>query len=59
MSSTEKPVLISKNHAHDLQVGQFVTFAADTRNSPAVGGPTFGYTRSDQKKLVSIFGIKL
>ncbi|HEX3763907.1 MAG TPA: hypothetical protein VHW23_34665 [Kofleriaceae bacterium] len=59
MSSTEKPVLISKNHAQDLKVGQFVTFDADARNSPAVGGPTFGYTKSDQKKLVSIFGIKL
>lgn len=59
MSSTEKPVLISKNHAHDLKVGQFVSFAANARSSPAVGGPTFGYTKSDQKKLVSIFGIKL
>jgi hypothetical protein len=59
MSSTEKPVLISKNHAHELKAGQFVSFAADARSSPAVGGPTFGYTKSDQKKLVSIFGIKL
>jgi hypothetical protein len=59
MSSTEKPVLIAKSHAHDLKVGQFVSFVANTRNSPAVAGPTFGYTKSDQKKLVSIFGIKL
>jgi hypothetical protein len=59
MSSTEKPVLIAKSHAHDLKVGQFVSFVADTRNRPAVAGPTFGYTKSDQKKLVSIFGIKL
>lgn len=59
VSSTEKPVLISKDHAHDLKVGQFVNFVANTRSSPAVGGPTFGYTNADQKKMVSIFGIKL
>jgi hypothetical protein len=51
--------VIDKAHATGLKVGQFVQFVGNDSDKPASGGPAYGYTAADQKKLASAFGFAL
>jgi hypothetical protein len=56
-TSTEKPVTVDKAHGDALKVGQFVMFVGNATAKRA--GPVTAYANADQKKLVSIFGLKI